>query len=363
MLRSLQIKNFRCFEGLTIDPLERVNLIGGMNNVGKTSLLEAILVYINPSDPTSLLAINQNRGIGFKKIEEFKGFFFDQNLSGEIVIKGADQFENQYSLKIYLGEPEEISLPNEDESSILSVYLSHRNASLTTERRERGKLLLVYQDEEGKQKTSKIESIGDINRKKLTVRGFSDIREKFPVGIYITASSRSPEEDAKRFSDLERVGRQEEVLETLQLIEPRLKRLTLLVIDRETIIHGDIGMSELVPIPLMGEGLGRLLSILLAIANAKGGTVLIDEIENGLHYSVLFDVWRAIAHAARRADVQIFATTHSQECIRAAHRAFESSEQYDFRYHRLERVDKVIKAVTYDRETLGFSDEMSLEMR
>ena len=189
-------------------------------------------------------------------------------------------------------------------------------------------------------------------------------RERFPLGIYLTNSTHSFREDAERFSNLERVGRQDEVLETLRLLEPRLQRLTLLVVDREPIINGDIGMSQLVPLPLMGEGLGRLLSIILAIANAKGGTILIDEIEKGLHYSVLTDVWKAITDAARRAEAQVFATTHSQECIRAAHKAFETSEKYDFRYHRLERVkDKIFRAVTYDRETLATSDEMNLEMR
>lgn len=121
----------------------------------------------------------------------------------------------------------------------------------------------------------------------------------------ITSSTRSPREDAERFSNLERVGRQDEVLESLRLLEPRLQRLTLLLVDGEPIINGDIGMSQLVPLPLMGEGLGRLLSIILAIANAKGGSILIDEIENGLHYSVLTGVWKAIADAARRAEAQV----------------------------------------------------------
>ena len=62
-------------------------------------------------------------------------------------------------------------------------------------------------------------------------------------------------------------------------------------------IHGDIGLPLLLPIPLMGEGLRRLLSLLLAIANLKDGIVLIDEIENGFHYSVHKKVWQAIASA------------------------------------------------------------------
>lgn len=74
-------------------------------------------------------------------------------------------------------------------------------------------------------------------------------------------------------------------------------------------------------------------------------------------------MWKAIADAARRADVQIFATTHSYECIIAAHQAFESSDKYDFRYHRLERVDDEIQAITYSRENLATSEELNWETR
>jgi hypothetical protein len=232
------------------------------------------------------------------------------------------------------------------------------NESLTTQVRPFDTLVLEYHDPNRKRDPLRISLTAD---GKLLGRYR---RERFPLGIYLTTSTRSPREDAERFSNLERVGRQDEVLESLRLLEPRLRRLTLLVVDGEPIINGDIGMSQLVPLPLMGEGLGRLLSIILAIANAKGGTILIDEVENGLHYSVLTGVWTAIADAARRAEAQVVATTHSQECIIAAHKAFETSKKYDFRYHRLERVnDEIFRAVTYDRETLATSDEMNLEMR
>jgi AAA15 family ATPase/GTPase len=357
MLHSFTLKNFRCFQNLTLEPLERVNLIAGKNNVGKTSLLEAIFIYINPTNPESFLRINHLRGITrigrFEDLEEMRGFFFDQDVDKAIEISGANEKSEKSYLKICLAGSEESQLPIfDDDSTTLKV-----NESLTTEVKLYDKLVLEYQDKTGEKFTVR-KSWTTTDRLLGRLR-----REKFPLGIYLTTSTRSPKEDAQRFSKLERVGRQDEVIQTLRLLEPRLQRLTLLVVEREPIIHGDIGMSELVPLPLMGEGMGRLLSIILAIANAKGGTILIDEIENGLHYSVLTDAWKAIADAARRADVQIFATTHSQECIRAAHEAFESSEQYDFRYHRLERVKDEIRAVTYDQETLATSDEMNLEMR
>ena len=89
----------------------------------------------------------------------------------------------------------------------------------------------------------------------------------------------------------------------LRLLEPRLRRLAVLVTGDIPVIHGDIGIGRMMPISMMGEGTGRLLSILLAMANAPGGTVLIDEIENGLHHSVLAPVWHALAQAARHAKV------------------------------------------------------------
>ena len=184
-----------------------------------------------------------------------------------------------------------------------------------------------------------------------------------PPGIFLTTRNWSPKEDAERFSKLEQIGHQDEVVKPLQLLEPRLRRLAVLVTSGEPLIHGDIGIGRLVPLPMMGEGIVRLLSIVLAIANAPDGTVLIDEIENGLHHAVLVPVWQALAQAARQADVQIFATIHSYECITAAHEAFATSDIYDMRLHRLERVGEDIKVITYDQESLDISLENNWEMR
>jgi AAA15 family ATPase/GTPase len=106
-----------------------------------------------------------------------------------------------------------------------------------------------------------------------------------------------------------------------------------------------------------------LFAILLAIANARGGVVLIDEIDTGLHHSVIQKVFEAIGLAAREADVQVFATTHSYECIMAAHRAFSENGSYDLRLHRLDRAGDRIRVVTYDQESLEASLDLSGEVR
>ena len=107
----------------------------------------------------------------------------------------------------------------------------------------------------------------------------------------------------------------------------------------------------------------RLASLVLHIGNAPNGVVLVDEIENGLHHSILPKVWRAIGEVAREFNTQVFATTHSLECIVAAHKAFAGSGLYDFRLHRLERRKATIRAVTYDQEALEAAIETGLEVR
>lgn len=96
----------------------------------------------------------------------------------------------------------------------------------------------------------------------------------------------------------------------------------------------------------------------------RGGIILIDEIENGLHYCVIADVWKVLADAARRLNVQIFATTHSGEMIHAAHEAFKESTHYDFRYHRLDRhKDGANTATPYNEEPMETSFELDLEVQ
>jgi len=356
MYQSFRIKNFRCFRDLTLEPLARVNLIAGMNNVGKTALLEALFLHIGPNNPDLSLRINAIRGIERLPMdaEEIWGWlFFRKNTKEAIELTSVGQDGEQRTLRIRLEGPQE--------SEIISPVAPPRiEGSLTTLSRHGG-LVMEYGDSSGQIGTSRAFITIDGTETKLQIERAR--LAPLPVGVFSTTRQRFPREDAERFSSLERVGREREVLNALQILEPHLRRLAVLTIGGMSMIHGDIGIGELVPLPIMGEGMVRLVSVVLAIANAPHGTVLIDEIENGLHYSVMMDVWKAIAYAARQADAQVFATTHSWECIQAAHLAFESTGTYDFCLHRLDRLDGDIQAVTYDQAKLGTAIMTDLEVR
>ncbi len=126
-------------------------------------------------------------------------------------------------------------------------------------------------------------------------------------------------------------------------------------------IWGDLGLAELVPLAMMGEGMTQLARIVLAITNAPSGLLLVDEVETGLHHSVLPKVWRAIDAAATQFGTQVVATTHSFECIRAAHEAL--SERDSLYLHRLEVTESTCRCVTYGPEELEAAMKHDLEVR
>ena len=229
---------------------------------------------------------------------------------------------------------------------------------LTTERGIPSEIGLRYQRSDGFQARSRavIAENGEI-------RVFPAQEKPSAIAVYLGSTGRSLLVEAEQFSEVERTGRWEAILAALRILEPRLKRVAVLVTGGVPVLHGDLGLSEMMPLPLMGEGMTRLASILLAFVAAKEGVVLIDEIESGLHYSVLEQVFGVVAAAARAYDVQVFATTHNWECILAAHNAFARSGLYDLRFHRLDRLGAEIKAVSFSQTNLQVAIEHELEVR
>jgi hypothetical protein len=190
------------------------------------------------------------------------------------------------------------------------------------------------------------------------------IQTKKAPAIFIGSRTRvKPNDDATRYGQLDIIGKQNDVLEFLKIIEPNLKTLSSITIGNTSMIHGDIGLKRKIPVSYMGEGVSKVLSIILAIANARNGIVLIDEFENGLHYSVMQKIWEGIGMAAREFNCQVIATTHSYECLEAAYNGFSGDLQKDFTYVRLDRIDNETKAKVFDFDMLRVAIDANMEVR
>ena len=370
MYKSFEVRNFRCFSKLQISDLKRVNLITGVNNIGKTALLEALFLHCGADNPSLALTINSMRGIEIVKVElggwadaPWNLLFHEFDTSESIEMIGENTETGRRWLRLR-GLPGPVELEKlaeyikygRDKSQISLFAPSDSQKGLYSS--EGAKVLeLQYQDEKVQKNYYMI-----LDPKGIRVEPIPP-PPPFPTFYLSTRVNPLSKSEVERFGALEIRGEQESVLRVLQLIEPGLKRLSVIVVAGEPILHGDIGSERLMPLPVMGEGMVRLANLTIHIGNASNGVVLVDEIENGVHHSVLPKVWKALLESARQFNTQIFATTHSLECIKAAHKAFSQSVEYDFRLHRLERVKSEIRVMTYDQEALGAAIDTGFEVR
>ena len=366
MLRSFSQKNFRCFHDFAIKHLEEINLIAGKNNVGKTALLEGMFLFAGATNPELAMRINVFRGIDVFEIKPellsetpWNSLFYNFDENARITMTGTndDRRKRTLNMKILRKKSELVMKKVRDKGEggyTISEAKGEYAISEVT-----GKFLeLEYINESNQSIKSNI--VIEANRLRI---------ETPPVpipynAIFLASRYRiNPAEDAQRYSNVEIKGQQDILLNILKLIEPKLRRLAVAVTAGVPMIFGDIGLNRLIPLPIMGEGIAKVCSLVLAIANSPKGLVFIDEIENGIHYSIMSDIWIGVAEAARCFNTQIIATTHSRECIVSAHEALSKSGRHNFLLHRLDKINGKIETTTYDRETLEAAIEAGFEVR
>ena len=353
MYTSFRAENYRCFKDLTIEPLQRVNLIAGKNNVGKTALLEAIWLHHEYHNPTLAYMVNVIRGlVRFKPTEFLWELFPNRNPKSLIRLTAKKERGPTSILTIHL-PPHRSGIAFADAGALFKMG-DAQPVTPTTE----ATVQFTYDDGSG----------GNITRFSAVVTSEGVINSQPAPELASWFLAAHPTETmefmAERLSDLVAKREEGQIVNILKIIEPRLEGL--MVLQQQTgfpMIWADLGPDGRFPLPLLGTGMTRLLRISFGLQFSKGGVLIVDEVENGLHYSVMTNVWKVIAATARVLDVQVFATTHSEECIRSAHEAFSEEEDYDFGLHRLDYVKNTIKSVTYDRETLGFALESGWEVR
>jgi predicted ATP-dependent endonuclease of OLD family len=360
---SLAIENYRCFINFGIEDFKRINLITGRNGAGKTTLLEAIWLHNAPNIPDLVRRVDVFRGKSEIDLDSPFGDIFAGFDVGKTIRLAAhgNWGQGQHILRIFLENRKEadvrLSEPNLEsimERSTVPIRASGQQIVFEYEGDTDGKVISYAWVEERQVA---------IAVRQLTLISQQSALKVHQTGVFLPANRRIGKEDLDRFSKVEVDMKQEAVVKILQLVEPRIKRLSVIVKEGVPALYADIGSEQLVPFELLGDGINRLLSIGLAISNAAGGIVLVDEIENGIYYAARAQIWKGIASFANTFDVQVFATTHSRECIEAAYQAFSQDDPFDFRLYRLERAPDGVRAFTYDRETLIAALESGLEVR
>ena len=351
MFQRMAIKNFRVLRELNVDDLGAINLFTGQNNVGKTTLLEAVFLLSGAGHPEVAVNVNVLRGL----VEGgsvppaallWKELFAGLDIGNAITLAGTHRSFGELLLEVKPGPPREVA-------SIAPTNGDDGPPSATTNLLDERSLSFSFS------RNAEHIAHGGI---RLSGQGLEVSRPRVDVPFPASILSRggTAQEDAARLGKLRREKRGDLLLDALRIVEPRLKSIEENSASGTPMIWGDVGLPELVPLPVMGEGMTRIARIVLAISSSPNGVVLVDEIENGLHHSVLQQVWRVVASAARQFRTQVFATTHSFECAAAAHQALEGAT---LRLHRLEIVDNESRCVTYGDDAIAGAMAHGLDVR
>ncbi|MDR1279626.1 MAG: AAA family ATPase [Opitutaceae bacterium] len=336
MYSELEITHFRAFSHLTIKPLRRVNLIAGDNNIGKTGILEAIW-----------LATDNNPWI--KNVPAL----FRRSVSPDSAHSGPDDADNFW---LWLYHQRDTSKP----WTITLFDSISGNSQLEVRFTDKKELHAPVVVQQGKRTFLPNRKPGASKSRIVTV---------------ISTRFASPTIDAELVNAVALRNEEDELIEYLQHIEPRLRKLKYLKLPghQHPYVYADIGFGkgkELIPATQLGQGFSRLLTLFATIMTSGTKILLIDEFENGLQHDALEPVWKSLAHIAQKRDIQIFATTHSYECIQAAHQAFSKNPDtdtsaYDLGIIKLQRPDPDagIEAVVMDREMIDTALARNLEVR
>ncbi len=358
MITSCRIKGFKGLRDLEIPCLSRVTLLGGRNNVGKTSVIEALFMFLDRTNPQMVSRQYGMRGVSTLPLmpeEVFFPIFADYDPSSEITISvEIDGRCESMTIRYNPGYSDYAvqALSTSVDSSGAPVIQTGETATPV------GALDICYRQLGQPDQSSHMV----VSQNGIALNG--DFLKSVVPGAIIPARLRvEANQLAARFGQLDIKCKENELVKFLSIIEPRLKSLSTVATGGVPLIYGDIGLGRKIPVAYMGDGMSHLLQIMLFVATSEGGLVVIDEVENGLHYSVMPKIWQAIGEACTEFNCQVIATTHIYDCLRAAYEGMSGDLSSDFGYVRLDRVDDQVRAKCYEHALLGTALSAEMEVR
>ncbi|WP_138990425.1 ATP/GTP-binding protein [Larkinella sp. C7] len=363
-LTYFKIENFKRFDSFEMSNLGQFNLIVGDNNVGKTSVLEALTFDANDIFKHAINYYNsfsfrgtfelESKNITYQDIQQtdFWQFIYkDINKPVRIIIKGYEDFHLTFLLKPHreLDDDEKYLLKN----GVINIVPDNW-------------LIGTYDSDNY---VIKDQSIMPAYFEGLSINLKPNEKNYLP---YIPAN----------------IGYKGDVLDVYykfynsnKALRKELEReVSFFIVDLEEFrphklssSHEVLGVSlkndnTIRPLSMFGDGTVKATRIFLEIIVAQGHRLMIDEIGDGIHFSKLKDFWKAVINAHSKYSVQLFATTHSLECQQAFIEALQDDDMKQFQSDArnitmIEDTEGQVKAITYDFEQFEYAINIGFNTR
>ena len=382
MYSSIEVRGYRGFDSFRLSGLGRVNLLVGANNCGKTSILECIELLQSGGSPGVLYSILRRRGEmdrwngSSRTIPVVSHLFADHDpLGRRLTIEGHEEGDGQgpcrqiavYTDLSQIGgllpspddEPDDDGFPelppldgepDDDEFPELPPHVLRIDSSAMAEPFE-----------------TKMTSTGALPE----FRPIRFLQLAHPAALFLQTEGLTVSDVSRYFSEVVLTDREEYVLDALRVVEPAIERIAsvpfegsrLAVRSRSGVFVKLENVEARVPIGSLGDGLWRMLGLALAIANCRGGILLVDEIDTGFHYTVMEAMWRMVSERAAALSVQVFATTHSRDCWESLS-AIAKPELISSGDVTIQRIDRQRReAVRFGKEAILAAAKRGLEVR
>lgn len=336
---SIHIEGYRGLKQLKIPQLASVNLIVGKNSVGKSTLLEALALYFTQGNPRLLLSF-----LGNRQEMPYRNPF--EQLRNE-----AERQQAREGLQnLFYGRPK----------------LNHGRLILTIRASDTLQIEITPSNHASPLPQAAIIWNGAGTQHSIDTllehpQAFSQ-NQPAPAVIYVPATGLMPHDIVNYWNEITLTPLEDEVIKALNFVVPDITRLSFLdtaTIKIPIVLHRD----KRVALGSLGEGLQRMLGLALALTNAKDGYFIIDEIGTGLHYTVQTQMWEFLMRTAVELNVQVFATTHSSDCVRAFQYVSNQLPDVEGQMIRLEKWGDEMTAIVINEELMAFALDGDIEVR
>ena len=357
---DLSIQGYRGINDLSIPQLGRVTLITGKNNTGKSSVLEGLRLHAQNATPQvirSVLAFREE--FNRSGDEEERASDQDSPFTVSTLFNGypllSDKFAPVTILTSGKVHPMKLTMRvgwfSEEPDSEVNRRLVSKEGEFLGETEDVA--ALVVETEEGR----RVHRLESFLRPGSPTRRFPQRHQDRSRMSCVLVSSFSGEGTnllGSLWDDVVLADRQEDMIKALHIIDPRITSVNMVGGDgpsrNRTAVVSAKNIARPVPLRSFGDGLNRLFAIILSLVNARGGILLIDEFENGLHYSVQLDAWHTVFRLAQILDVQVFATSHSWDTIATFQEAASQTPEDGVLVRLTRRGDTIFPTVFAEHE-------------
>jgi len=333
MIKDIEIVEYKGFKNLKLENLSQVNIISGENNIGKTALLEALFLYNN------IFVVYELIG----KIYVLNPFLF--------IAKTRDIIESR--IKSYLKNTDFVIKKNK-----LKLDMKYKSI-LELSKKEKEKLKEFKQDY-----NAFIVGYTNDTLEVLPIDNIS-VDDIMNYSNYIDSSKPINQRLVELYSNIQTKGIQHKFLTYLKLLDSDIEWIEPQLLDDEILLRLNLNNPERSFVSSeLGEGTNRYIEILCTLLSNSDGTVFIDEIENGIHYTKLYDIWKAILEIVKKENIQLFVTTHNLESIEALTEASEAMNFDKISSVKLEKdIDNTIYSIIRNYSSFVATVDSGMDIR